>query len=365
MERVGIGVIGCGNISAAYLKAARVFPILDVRAVADLDPAAAAARGAEFGVPALPVEALLADPAIEIVVNLTVPLAHVEVGLRAVAAGKHVHSEKPLGIDTAEARRLLEAADAKGVRVGSAPDTFLGGAHQTCRRLVDEGAIGQPLAGTAFFMCPGHERWHPSPAFYYRRGGGPVLDMAPYYVTDLVNLLGPVARVAAITATGRRTRTVTSQPLAGTTIPVEVATHAAATLQFASGPVVTMVMSFDVPRHRHRPIELYGSDGSMAVPDPNWFGGQIEIGTATGDWRAAITEHAYANGNFRVIGVADMAHAIRKGRPHRASGALAYHVLEVMEAVQRSSDEGRHIAIESRPERPAMLPADLMPGDLD
>ncbi len=365
MERVGIGVIGCGNISAAYLKAARIFPILDVKAVADVNPAAAEARGAEFGVPAMTVDALLADPAIEIVVNLTVPLAHVEVGLRAVAAGKHVHSEKPLGIDIAEARRLLDAAAAKDVRVGAAPDTFLGGAHQTCRRLIDEGAIGRPLAGTAFFMCPGHERWHPSPAFFYLRGGGPVLDMAPYYVTDLVNLLGPVARVAAITARGRPTRTVTSQPLAGAAIPVEVATHAAATLEFVSGPVVTMVMSFDVPRHRHRPMELYGSEGSLAVPDPNWFGGQIEIGTAAGDWRLAITEHAYANGNFRIIGVADMAHAIRKNRPHRASGELAFHVLEVMEAVQRSSDEGRHIVIESRPERPAMLPADLMPGDLD
>jgi len=365
VDSVGVGIIGCGNISAAYLKASRVFPILAIRAVADMNPAVAEARGAEFGVPAMGVDALLADPAIEIVVNLTVPLAHVEVGLRAVAAGKHVHSEKPLGIDTAEARRLLEAAAAAGVRVGAAPDTFLGGAHQTCRRLIDDGAIGRPLAGTAFFMCPGHERWHPNPAFYYLRGGGPVLDMAPYYVTALVNLLGPVERVAAITSRARSERTVSSQPLAGTTIPVEVATHAAATLQFVSGPVVTMVMSFDVPRHRHRPIELYGSEGSMAVPDPNWFGGQIEIGTAAGDWRAAITEHAYANGNFRIIGVADMAHAIRKNRPHRASGALAFHVLEVMEAVQRSSDEGRHIVVASRPERPALLPADLMPGELD
>jgi predicted dehydrogenase len=365
MDRVGIGIIGCGNISTAYLKAARAFPILDVKAVADLNRAAAEARGAEFGIRAATVEGLLADPGIEIVVNLTVPLAHVEVGLKAIAAGKHVHSEKPLAIDTAEARPLLEVAKAKGLRVGCAPDTFLGGAHQTCRKLIDDGAIGQPLAGAAFFMCPGHERWHPNPGFYYLRGGGPVLDMAPYYVTDLVNLLGPVARVAAITARARGTRTITSQPLAGQTIPVEVATHAAATLEFVSGPVVTMVMSFDVPRHRHRPIELYGSEGAMAVPDPNWFGGQIEIGTAAGDWRAAITEHAYANGNFRIIGVADMAHAIRKNRPHRASGELAFHVLEVMEAVQRSSDEGRHIRIESRPDRPAMLPADLMPGDLD
>ena len=365
MERVGIGIIGCGNISAAYLEAAKGFPILDVRAVADMNPAAAEARGAEFGVPAKTVEALLADPAIEIVVNLTVPLAHVEVGLKVVAAGKHVHSEKPLGISTAEARPLIEAAKARGVRVGCAPDTFLGGAHQTCRKLIDEGAIGRPIAGTAFFMCPGHERWHPNPGFYYLRGGGPMLDMGPYYITDLVNLLGPVRRVAAITSRARAERLVTSEPLKGTKVPVEVATHAAGTLEFVSGAVVTIVMSFDVARHRHRPIELYGTEGAMAVPDPNWFGGQIEIGTAAGDWRPVITEHAYANGNFRIVGVADMAHAVRGGRPHRASGDLAWHVLEVMEAIQTSSDDGRHVAIESRPERPAMLPADLRPGLLD
>jgi predicted dehydrogenase len=365
MDRVGIGFIGCGNISAAYLKAARAFPILDVKAVSDMNPAAAEARGKEFGIPVKSVDALLADPEIGIVVNLTVPLAHVEVGLQAVAAGKHVHSEKPLGISTAEAKPLLDAAKARGVRVGCAPDTFLGGAHQTCRKLIDDGAIGAPIAGTAIFMCPGHERWHPNPGFYYLRGGGPVLDMAPYYVTDLVNLLGPVKRVAGITSKARSERLVTSEPQKGSKVPVEVATHAAATLEFVSGPVVTLVMSFDVARHRHRPIEIYGSEAAMSVPDPNWFGGQIEIGTAAADWRAVITEHAYANGNFRIIAVADMAHAIRKNRPHRASGELAFHVLEVMEAVQRSSDEGRHIDITTRPERPAMLPADLMPGDLD
>jgi len=360
-----MGVIGCGNISGAYLKAAAGFPILDVKALADINPAAAEARGAEFGIPAKSVDALLADREIEIVVNLTVPLAHVEVGLRVIEAGKHVHSEKPLGITTAEARPLLDAARERNLRVGCAPDTFLGGAHQTCRKLIDAGAIGVPIAGAAFFMCPGHEGWHPNPGFYYLRGGGPMLDMGPYYITDLVNLLGPVKRVAGITSRARAERLVTSEPLQGTRIPVEVATHAAATLEFVSGAVVTIVMSFDVARHRHRPIEIYGSEAAMAVPDPNWFGGQIEIGTAAGDWRPAVTEHAYANGNFRSIGVADMAHAIRSGRPHRASGDLAFHVLEVMEAVQRSSDEGRHVAIESRLERPAMLPSDLMPGALD
>lgn len=356
VDRVGIGFIGCGNISAAYLKAARGFPILDVRGVADLNKAAAEARAAEFGLKAMSVEELLADPSVEIVVNLTIPKAHVEVGLRAVAAGKHVHSEKPLGIATAEAKQLVEAAKAKGVRLGAAPDTFFGGAQQTSRKLVDEGAIGTPLGGTAFFMCPGHERWHPNPGFYYLDGGGPMLDMGPYYVTSLVNLLGPVESVAGVATKLRDERLVTSEPLKGTKIPVEVATHVAGTMKFVSGAVVSIAMSFDVPRHKHSPIELYGSDASLLVPDPNHFGGEIMLATASDDWKLVPTEHAYADGNYRVIGVADMADAIRNRRPHRASGELAYHVLEVMEAFQRSSDSGRHVTIESRPERPAPLP---------
>jgi predicted dehydrogenase len=365
LDRVGIGIIGCGNISSAYLKAAKVFPMLDVRALADVNPAAAEARGKEFDIRAMSVDSLLADPAIEIVVNLTGPKAHVEVGRAAVAKGKHVHSEKPLGVTVAEARKLVDAAAANNVRLGAAPDTFLGGAHQTCRKLIDQGAIGQPLAGTAFFMCPGHERWHPSPAFYYLAGGGPMLDMGPYYITALVNLLGPVKRVAGITTRARPERLITSEPLKGTRIPVEVATHAAGTLEFVSGAAITIAMSFDVARHRHKPLEIYGSDGAMSVPDPNFFGGDIELATATEDWRKVPIEHAYVDGNYRVIGVADMAQAIRRGRAHRASGELAFHVLEVMEAVQRSSEEGRHITIESKPARPAMLPTSLAKGELD
>jgi hypothetical protein len=364
MDRVGIGIIGCGNISEAYLKAAATFPILDVRGVADLRPEAARARADAFGVEAMTVDELLADPAIEIVVNLTTPLAHVEVGLRAIDAGKHVHSEKPLGVRTSEARALLDRAAAKGVRVGCAPDTFLGGAHQTCRKLLDEGAIGRPVAGTAFFMCPGHESWHPNPAFYYAAGGGPMLDMGPYYITDLINLLGPVEQVSGITARSRERRIIGSQPLAGQTIDVEVATHVAGTLQFASGPVVTVAMSFDVPQHRHAPIELYGTESTLLVPDPNRFGGAIEIGRNK-TWSERPIEHPYADGNYRIIGVADLAYAIRSGRPHRASGELAYHVLEVMEAFQVSSDRGAHVRIESRPQRPAMVPTDIGRGELD
>ncbi len=365
MERVGIGIIGCGNISEAYLKAAAYFPILDIRGLADIRPEAAQARANQFGLEARSIDDLLADPSVEIVVNLTIPAAHVEVGLRAITAGKHVHSEKPLGTTSVQARTLLEEARRRGLRVGCAPDTFLGGSHQTCRKLVDEGAIGRPVAGSAFFMCPGHERWHPSPAFYYAEGGGPMLDMGPYYITALVNLIGPVARVMGTATRARAERIITSEPLKGTPIKVDVATHVAGIMEFVSGATVSIAMSFDVPKHRHSPIELYGTEASLIVPDPNRFGGTIEVAQPGQDWSERPTEHLYADGNYRIIGVADLAHALRSGRPHRASGDLAFHVLEVMEAFQISSDRGAHVTIESRPERPAMLPTDLAFGSLD
>jgi predicted dehydrogenase len=365
MRTIGIGIIGCGNISTAYLTAARIFPQIEVRAVADMRSEAAEKRGAEFGVPGLRVDQLLKRDDIELVVNLTVPLAHTDVGMAVLRAGKHVYSEKPLGVNVAEARKLMDLAAEKNLRIGSAPDTFLGGGHQTARRLVDEGAIGTPIAGTAFFMCPGHERWHPAPGFYYLRGGGPMLDMGPYYITDLVQLLGPVASVMGSTSRLRKERLVTSEPMKGTSIPVEVDTHVGGVLEFVSGALVTIAMSFDVPKHRHTPIELYGSAGSLLVPDPNRFGGEVSLARTGGDFEEQTLSHGYADGNYRSIGVADMASAIASGREHRASGALAFHVLEVMEAFQTSSDEGRRVAIESRVERPAMLPPGLSLGELD
>jgi predicted dehydrogenase len=365
MKPVGIGVIGCGNISAAYLTAARKFPILRIVSLSDANSEAAAARGREFDLPARPVEATLADPEVEIILNLTVPKAHVDVGLSAIAAGKHVHSEKPLGVALAEARRLVDAAARAGLRLGCAPDTFLGGAHQTARARLDEGLIGRPVGGTAFFMCPGHELWHPNPGFYYLAGAGPMLDMGPYYITDLVNLLGPVAKVVGAATRTRDERVIPSGLREGERIPVEVATHVTGTLMFASGAAVAMTMSFDVAKHRHAPIEIYGETGTLIVPDPNVFGGEIEIAEAGGDWRPVPTEHAYADGNYRILGLADMAQAIRAGRPHRASGALAFHVLETMEAFQLSSDSGRAVEIASRVERPAPMPASLKTGELD
>ena len=365
MKRVRVGVVGCGNISAAYLKAARTFPILDIVALSDLDPAAAAARSAEFGIAARTVEETLADPAIEIILNLTIPKAHVEVGLRALAAGKHVHSEKPLGVSLAEARQLVEAGKAKNLRVGSAPDTFLSGAQQRARQCVDEGLIGRPVGGTAFFMCPGHERWHPSPAFYYLGGGGPMLDMGPYYVTTLVNLLGPVEKVVGVATRTRSEREITSEPLKGSRIPVEVATHVTGVLLFASGAAVSMTMSFDVLSHKHLPLEIYGETGSLIVPDPNIFGGVVQLSTERDKWRRVPTQRPYADANYRILGLADMAKAIRDGRPHRANGDLALHALEVMLAFQTSFETGATVDIVSRPERPAAMPEKLRKGQLD
>jgi len=360
MRKVGFGVIGCGVISTAYLKAAQRFANLELRAVADMRSAAAEKQGAAFGVPALRVDQLLKRDDIEIVVNLTVPLAHTDVSLAVLRAGKHVHSEKPLGVNVAEARKVMDLAAEKGLRVGCAPDTFLGGGHQTARKAIDDGAIGRPVAGTAFFMCPGHERWHPAPGFYYLRGGGPMLDMGPYYITNLIQLLGPVARVAAMTSIPKKERTITSQPRFGQRIPVQVATHAAGTLEFVSGALVQVGMSFDVPAHRHPPIEIYGTEGTLVVPDPNWFGGEIEFAPAKDKWQKLKTAFPYADANYRSIGLADMAHAIRANRPHRASGALALHVLEVMEAFDRSAKAGKAIRIATQPERPAPLSESLV-----
>jgi predicted dehydrogenase len=280
-------------------------------------------------------------------------------------AGKHVHSEKPLGVNVAEARKVTDLAAEKGLRVGCAPDTFLGGGHQTARKAIDDGAIGTPVAGSAFFMCPGHERWHPAPGFYYLRGGGPMLDMGPYYITNLIQLLGPIASVMGSSARPRAERLISSEPLNGTLIPVEVPTHVAGTLEFVSGAVVSIAMSFDVPKHRHTPIEIYGTAGSILVPDPNRFGGEVSLAKAGGDWQAIPHSHGNTDGEFRSIGVADLAASITSGRPHRASGALALHALEAMEAFQISADEGRRVKLETTVERPTMMTPGLPTGVMD
>jgi predicted dehydrogenase len=365
VDKVGIGIVGGGVISPAYINASRMFPNIEIKGIADMRTEVAEKRGAEFGIPAMRVDQMLKRDDIEIIVNLTVPLAHTDVDIAALRAGKNVYSEKPLGISLVEARKVMDLANEKGLRVGCAPDTFLGGGHQTARDLIDQGVIGTPVAGSAFFMCPGHERWHPAPAFYYQRGGGPMLDMGPYYISNLVQLLGPVASVMGSTARPRAQRVITSEPLNGTLIPVDVSTHVAGTLEFRSGAVISIAMSFDVPKHRHTPIELYGEKGAMLVPDPNRFGGEVSVAKTGGEWEVMPFTRGYTDGNFRSIGVADMASALRSGRPHRASGALAFHVLEAIEAFQKSADEGRRITIESSVEQPKAMPAGLDSGRLD
>ena len=364
--RINVGVIGCGTISKTYLQVMKTLEILDVVACADILPERAAARAAEFGVPkACSVEELLADPDVQIVVNLTIPRAHGEVGLAALEAGKSVYNEKPLAVEREEGRRLLQIASAKGLRVGGAPDTFLGGGIQTCRKLIDDGVIGEPVAAVAFMMSHGHETWHPDPDFYYQPGGGPMFDMGPYYLTALVSLIGPIRRVTGSARVTFPERTITSQPKHGQKIQVNTPTHIAGVLDFANGAVGTIITSFDVwPANLPR-IEIYGTEGSLSVPDPNTFNGPVRLWKPeTKEWTEVPLTHGYTK-NSRGIGVADMAYALRSGRPHRANGDLAYHVLDVMHAFLDASRENEHVQIASTCERPAALPVGLTEGELD
>jgi predicted dehydrogenase len=359
------GIIGCGNISPVYFEAANTFPALRIVACADLDPARAQARADQYGVRALSVEALLADPAIELVINLTIPRAHHQISMAVLDAGKHLYSEKPLAIAREDGKELLDTAAAKGLLLGCAPDTFLGAGLQTCRKLIDDGWIGTPVAATAFMVCHGHEGWHPDPAFYYQVGGGPLFDMGPYYLTALVHLLGPMRRVTGSARTTFPERLITSQPRRGTHIAVEVPTHVAGVLDFAGGAIGTMIMSFDVWAAELPRMEIYGTEGSLSVPDPNTFGGPVRLRRAGAEsWSEVPLSHGYAE-QSRGLGAADLVHALRFGRPQRASGALAYHVLETMHALHRSSNEGRHVDITSSVPRPEPLPLGLAPGELD
>lgn len=361
-----IGIIGCGVISGIYLQNFRRFDYLQVGAVADLDLSRAEARAAEFGVPkACSVEELLADPGIDIVVNLTVPAAHAAVNLAAIQAGKHVYAEKPLTMTRAEGLELLAAARERNLRVSCAPETFLGAGLQTCRRLIDDGAIGQVVGASAFMLSSGPESWHPDPEFFYQPGAGPLFDMGPYYLTALIHLLGPVRRVSGSARITRAQRVIGSLPKAGTMITVNTPTHVAGVLDFDGGPIGTLVTSFDVLSHSMPPIEIYGTQGTLSVPDPNTFGGPVRLRQAGDrDWHAVELSHANPQ-NSRGLGVADMARGILTGRPHRASGDLAYHVLDVMHAMLDTATQASAVRVESTIERPAPLPTGLGDWELD
>lgn len=355
---VRVGVVGCGAISGVYLKNSSNFPSLEVRACSDLEPARATSRAAENRISrACSVDELLLDPSIEVILNLTVPAAHAEVSLRALLAGKSVYGEKPLAVEWSDGLRIMETAREKQLRVGSAPDTFLGSAQQTARAALDEGEIGQPLAAHCFMLTSGVESWHPNPGFYYKWGGGPMFDMGPYYLSALVNLFGPVRRVTGSTALNRPERTITSQPFAGRVIQVEVPTHVVAVLEHRNGVIATLTTSFDVRATSLPNIEVYGTEGSMIVPDPNSFGGDVEIRrTGQKRWLRQKSRFGYSE-NSRGLGLADMATAMRTGAPHRASGELALHVLEIMHAVITAAKEGRHIVLTTAVERPEPMPS--------
>ncbi len=359
-----IGIIGTGNIAPAYIKGCAVYPNIELAACADIDMDRAQAFAGENGLQAMSVDDLLAAPDIPIIINLTIPRAHAEVSAQVIAAGKHVYNEKPLTETREQALELMAAANAAGVRVGCAPDTFLGGGGQTARKLIDDGVIGSPVAAVAFMAGHGHESWHPNPHFYYQPGGGPLLDMGPYYITALVNLLGPVTRVTGSTKRSFDERIATSKHRPGEVIPVETDTHLTALLDFASGATATIIMSFDIWKHNLPKLEIYGSEGSLEVPDPNTFRGPVRVWEhSTGDWRDVELTHTDAIG--RGTGVADMALAIEQNRPHRVSGELALHVLDVMQAVTEASEQSQHIDITTTLERPAPIAPGLPAGQLE
>ncbi|GIG68772.1 Gfo/Idh/MocA family protein [Phytomonospora endophytica] len=353
-ESLRIGIVGVGAISGAYLATFERLETIRLTAVADLDAVRAKAVAEERGVRALTVDELVCDPEVDVVLNLTVPAAHAEIALKAIAAGKGVYGEKPLAATLEEARAVVAAGRAAGVAVGCAPDTVLGTGVQTARKAIDDGLIGTPVAATATMVTPGHERWHPNPDFYYRRGGGPLLDMGPYYVTALVTLLGPVASVVGAAARARDTRVIGSGPREGEAVPVTVDTHVTGVLRHESGALSTLVMSFDVVATRAANIEVHGQAGSMIVPDPNGFDGTVRLHRLGGAWEDLAPSAGYLDA-ARGYGLADLA-AARDGEPFRANGELAYHVLETMTAILASAEEGVAVSVESTCERPAAVP---------
>lgn len=356
MERMKIGVIGCGAISGKYLEnlTGRFAYGVEVAAVADLIPEKAQARAQEFGVPRVCTpDELIADPEIGLVVNLTIPVAHYEVSLAALEAGKHVYTEKPLGVTREEGRQLVETARAKGVRLGGAPDTFLGAGLQTCRKLIDEGWVGTPVTATAFIgMSPRGER-------YYKRGVGPMLDMGPYFLTALVLMFGPVKRVTSSAQTPFPTKSDQDPTSAtyGQTFTVDTPSNIGAVLDFAGGVVAVLTTCCDASAYLPR-LDFYGTEGVLTANDPNMFSGPVIVRRRGGEAREMPWTHGYPE-NSRGLGVAEMAFAIRNGRPHRASAELVYHVLDVMQAIHEASAEGKHIDIQSTVSRPEPLVAGL------
>jgi predicted dehydrogenase len=362
MAQLGVGIIGCGYISTSYLGLAPLFKSLKLKAVADINMDAARARAAEYDVRAETVDDLLKAPDVDVIVNLTIPDVHFAVTKRILEAGKHAYSEKPLVLTLAEGEELRELAAAKNLRIGSAPDTFLGGAHQRARAAIDAGEVGKIIGGTCHVMGHGMEAWHPNPDFFFQPGAGPILDIGPYYVTNLIQLIGPVKSVAALATATFSERTIGIGDREGETVPVNTPTNIHALLEFANGATVTLGASWDVWVHRHANMELYGEDGSLFVPDPNFFGGTVEIGGQ--DQRISTLpawDHPFGipnqdtRANYRCAGLADMATAIDENRAHRCSIDLAVHAVDVMTSILKAGEEHRIVDLTTTCERPAAL----------
>jgi predicted dehydrogenase len=358
-----IGVVGCGAISGRYLKNLKTFPHVEVVACADVDAGRAKARATEFAVRPCGVDELVSSRDVDIVVNLTPPKAHHAVSAASLKAGKHVYSEKPLAVSREEGKELLDLAASRRLLIGCAPDTFLGAGLQTCAKLLTDGWIGKPIAANAFMMRSPPEFSNPDVTFIYEKGAGPLFDMGPYYLTALVVLLGPLRRIAASSQITTPNRFITVAPNAGKRLAVEAPTHLAGVLDFQSGAVGTLVTTFDVWASTLPNIEVYGTEGTLLVPDPNTFGGPVRFTRAgSAEWQSVPLSHRYKE-EFRGLGVADMAHALQTGRPSfRARGDLAYHVLEAMHGFLISSETGKYYEMQSTCEKPAPLPISLVEG---
>ncbi|WP_227355866.1 Gfo/Idh/MocA family protein [Haladaptatus salinisoli] len=363
MESVNVGLLGCGTISDEYFSTGDTFDAFDVTACADIDTERAKMKADEYDVTAYDVQELLDDPAVELIVNLTPPGAHAKTCRQILDAGKHVYVEKPLATTVGEVEEILRMATAEDLLVGSAPDTFLGAGLQTCRSIIDNGRIGEPIGATAVWTSPGHERWHPNPDFFYQRGGGPLFDIGPYYVTALVSLLGPVSRITGSVARGFEERTITSKSRRGERIDVEVPTHEAGVVDFESGAVANLLFSFDVhgSTFPSPAFEIHGTEGTLSLPDPNHFEGPVSVREGNSDeFETVPLTHSYTGG--RGAGVADMAYALRTDWTQRTSGELARHVFDVLSGIRESSDQSQHITLDSDCERPVPLPRTFPEG---
>ena len=362
-----VGIIGCGNISETYFECQNLFNNFNVVACADINIEAAKKSAEKYNVNAFSVDDILSNEDVDLIINLTIPAAHKEIIMKSLNAGKHCFSEKPLAMSFSEGLEISELAISKNLYVGCAPDTFLGAAGQKARSLIEDNKIGNVVLGTFNLMSHGMEHWHPNPDFFFKPGAGPVFDVGVYYITQLVNLIGPIKSISSLSGTATPERIITSEPRNGEKIKVETPTTLMGTLEFHNNAKIQFFCSWDVWKHKHSTIELYGLEGSMIVPDPNFFSGDILISHKEEDWQIinndkmllGIPNKTDNNGskiaNYRGIGLSDMIDAIHNQRQSRCSLDLAVHVLEAMEGIIKSSDDRVNYHMQTKPNQPDFL----------